>query len=261
MFCGKCGAEIENDAKFCGSCGEVTVVEETVSQQVNAEESAPAEGVSEVQAAGTAAPAFKLNNKLIGIIACGVIALAAVIAGIFIFGSEKPETVVEKYANASMTGNYNEIKKYSAYNVDKLVKAYYEAEGYTEKEFNEMLKDEYDVKNIDEYYKKNAEESKKYLSEEFGKNYKFTVKVKDFEKYTTKERKEFIEEIREEFEDEDFDIKSIINLDKITEVAVYGVELTISGSEKKDSMEDELYLVKIGGKWRVLEDFDNFVVG
>ena len=96
MFCVKCGAQIENGEKFCGSCGAVAN-----EQSINPVSPAPINGVVPAQ------PTKQRSFKLVGIIACAVIAVVVIVSIIAIFssGGGSYNSILNKYYKAVETTN------------------------------------------------------------------------------------------------------------------------------------------------------------
>ena len=89
MFCGKCGTQVENSEKFCGSCGAVSNQQPVVqTNQAN-------------QTMVTQTPKAT-NNRLIGIIACAVVLVIVIIGAVAIFGGGG---LSGKYVSTQQTNN------------------------------------------------------------------------------------------------------------------------------------------------------------
>ena len=98
-FCGKCGAENDNNAKFCQKCGAPLSTQEAPKAAVN-------NTVANNNNAGaTAAPksAVKVSPKLIGAICAGAVVFIAIIFAIL---NSKPTINLNKYIKYEADG-YN----------------------------------------------------------------------------------------------------------------------------------------------------------
>jgi hypothetical protein len=92
MFCGKCGAQVDNSEKFCGSCGAV-VGQQSISQ------TSPYNQIASAKPTKTTT-----NNKLIGIVACAIVLVIVIIGAVAIFGGGG-SGLSGKYVSTSPTNN------------------------------------------------------------------------------------------------------------------------------------------------------------
>lgn len=88
MFCGKCGTQNPDNAKFCASCG------------------AP---MSAIPAPEAASSASKNTNRKVGIIAVGVCALLVLILLFTLFSGRSAEETAVAAVDAILTGNVKEF--------------------------------------------------------------------------------------------------------------------------------------------------------
>lgn len=73
MFCGKCGAQLEDDAKFCPACGAV------IEQNTASEKQKPSgSGIAKI---------MKSPSRMIGVAAVVLVVILAVVLG---FGGKSP---------------------------------------------------------------------------------------------------------------------------------------------------------------------------
>lgn len=272
-FCQKCGAKLEDGTKFCEICG----AEQEVSEAAAPAQAAPA---------AEKKPA-KLDNKMVGLIAMGVIAVVAIVlicvigSALFGGGYKKPLKTIKKAFNAQSTDVEDYIDA-----LPKFVGAAYD--------------DGMDlVKSID---KKSEKEIKSFIEDalkdfygdtkdSLGKNVKLSYEITDKEKLDKDDREEIeeayasiidiiekeidvditdkkeLEELVEDYEDyiEDyFDISSkqidkaiklVTNLAgdiedvKVSKGYILELELTVEGKKDDMSMDIDVYVVKMNGKW------------
>lgn len=272
-FCQKCGAKLEDGTKFCEICGAEQEVQEAA---------APAK-----EAPATEKKPAKLDNKMVGLIAMGVIAVVAVVlicvigSALFGGGYKKPLKTIKKAFNAQSTDLEDYIDA-----LPKFVGAAYD--------------DGMDlVKSIDKKYEKEIksfiedalEEVYDDAKDSLGKNVKLSYEITDKKKLDKDDREEIeeaytsiidaiedetdvditdkkeLEELVEDYEDyiEDyFDISSkqidkaiklITNLAgdiedvKVSKGYILEVELTFEGKKDDMSMDIDVYVVKMNGKW------------
>ena len=79
MFCGKCGAQLEDDAKFCPACGAV------IEQNTASEKQKPSgSGIAKI---------MKSPSRMIGVAAVVLVVILAVVLG---FGGKSPEKIAAK---------------------------------------------------------------------------------------------------------------------------------------------------------------------
>ena len=242
MFCGKCGAQVNDEERFCGSCGAVMNEQPEVQQaQYSAQ---PTYG-------GESPP--KSKNKLIGVIACAVVAVLVIVGAVSIFGSgEKPEVVVEKYLSASFNFNYDKLAKYSAMDMDAAMKAMMLSSSLSENDIAEKLMDEYGTTSIKKIFegplKEQAQES---MIDQYGADYTFNIKVTGSSDLSKSDMSKQIESLRSSLESS-INPDKIIKLEKITVMCRVRGSATIEGSDGSDTQTFEMLCVKIGGKWKVL---------
>jgi len=237
MFCGKCGAAVENGIKFCGSCGNA-IPESQVSVLRNQPKASGKSG----------------KNQLVGI---APIAIAVVLAAILIFtlfGGGSAESVASGYAKAIMSLDFKKASRYSAYNTDKIWKEMMKEFDITEEDWNKALLDVMEVKNINALYDKLQKDAKEQLYDNYGKNYKTKIKITDTTVYEKDEIEDEIEWIRESFErNTRLSFDKVIR-GKIKGIVEFEVEMTISGPDGEDTSTETVECVKIGGRWWVLDE-------
>lgn len=237
-FCSNCGSEVKEGLGFCGQCG-TKVADATpqneVPQNTAPQDTAPQGMQGQVPNTyvnynqGTKKPN---NNKVIGMVVVGVIALLGIFALVKIVGLfttpayERPL----KYMTEGMEdGSFKKMMKafpdYVTDPIEDQIDDYYDGET---DEFMDMLTDG--------------------LKDDYGKNIKISYKVIDKDKLSKKEIKSIEKDI-EYSSDEKVNIKEAYELE---------VEMIIKGSEDKDKDETEMTVIKIGSKWYLTQDSFNF---
>ena len=192
-------------------------------------------------------------------VACAAVLLVVIIGAVFIFaGGNNPETILKRYLIGAMSQDFNALTKYSAYDFDNLIKEVYTAEGLTEKEFNQRLYSELKVKNLKELFDEKAREALIDLRKQYGSDYKTSFEIIDSSPVKQSEITNKIASLQSFFERNDYDGSKIIRLDKITEMIECEVEAAIKGSKDEDIDYIKIIMVKIAGKWRILDDINQF---
>ena len=236
MFCGKCGAKIEEGVRFCGSCGEI--VDSGPASQANQFYGGPApqsnqyysghggptpQAQSNQYYKGSPSP-LKLNNKMIGIIACAMVAVIVVVAIAGAGGGYK--SVVSKYFKAIETTNENTYysllqNEYIRY---MTVDSWY-------KNTNEFKKD----------IKKELEEELDSFKSSYGANIKFSHRIVNATKFTREELQEAEAYLVNSYGFKRGQLKDAYKLK---------IDLTVKGSRGSGEYEiTNFIVVKIGNKW------------
>lgn len=213
MVCKNCGAEIDDNVKFCDKCGAEQAAAE-------AEAAAPVAGEGSEVVAGA-----NLNNK-IGIIAVAAAALLVLIFIIVIIAGAvgSPKSVADKYLTATFKSCSAKAmfktfpKDYAEYMADTYHRLYDD-----EDEMMEDLQDNFD-------------DLKEYMKDEGAKVSWKISKVSD----TKKDDKKKFDDLEDEL---DLNIKSYKTVK---------VKLTMKMDGDKDTQTIVIYTGKIGGKWYVL---------
>ena len=276
-FCSKCGAKLEDGTKFCATCGAVQDVQETAA--------APAQEAPEAAPAAEKKP-VKLDNKMVGLIAMGVIAIAAIVlicvigSALFGGGYKKPLKTLKKAFNSQTTDidDYLDVlPKFVGNAYDDALSLVKDIDKDMVKELNKGIEE-----GLEEFYE-GAEDA-------FGKKVKASYKITDKEKLDKDDcediaaiysdavesiedtlgvdisKKKDLEELVENFEDalEELDVSSkqidkaidlISNLAgdladlKISKAYILEVEITIEGKEDDMTQELDVCVAKINGKW------------
>lgn len=206
MFCGKCGAKNDDSAVFCAECGNRFQAAAPV---------APADPAAPAAATGSK-PGFKLDNRMIGIIAVvGVAVLALIITCFFIFGGRSYKDVVKDYFKAIEKAD---AKLMIELLPDDLIKSIMKEEDMTKKEMTEDLQDELD--DIHEYYDK----------------VKISYEITDTEEFD----KDDLKDLKKEYKEYDVKVKDAMFVE---------VEVTLEFDGRDITNTMELTLIKVGGSW------------
>lgn len=240
-YCGKCGAENTDVAMFCRNCGNSlntfapsgSAANQTYAQPTMG--NAPTGGYAPYGSEGAyvlaGEPIQKNNNaKKIGIIATilAVLAVAVILLAVFgVFGSTQSyESVIKTYWAASLSGDVEEIVNVVI--PKEMQNAFFEEMGGSKREAIEELEEkmEYTLDYLDAY--------------EF--KYK-GLKFKDVDDLDEDE----IEEIQDYY-DEATDYSDIDRV-KIKDAKKVEVEIMIEMDGYEKSVEKEIVVIKIGGKW------------
>lgn len=247
MFCGKCGNEIKDGLAFCPVCGD-RFNEITYNAESNV--------------------AHKLNKNIKKRIISIVVAVAVVfgVVGIFraIF-SDSAEDVAVKYMEARVNVDWKEASKYLAIDFDKYIETATDAIiDYKDKSANkyfrswqEDLEDYIEDIEINEPWdiiEAHKEMRSLYLKDHFGDNFKLKVKIKDKEEIEESEIKWYIKNMRKDDNLDKFDLNlaDFLNSSEVGKAYKMTLEITYDGDDF-DSYEEEIYVVKYDGDWKVLE--------
>ncbi len=204
-------------------------------------------------------PVKKSNKLLVSIIACAV-ALAIVLAGIFVVPgllAGDYEEVAVNYAVAYVQSDLAEASKYSVTDFKAVYESLvaYSCEEYdmTEKEFFEAVAGEYGatISNVDDLLAVAKEDTVSYFEEEYG-NYVIDAKVLGTKQMTAEELAEIQTKIADEQADGYPSVYMNIDADKITAGYVVEVELAIKGDVSSESDSEEFSVVKYNGKWKAI---------
>ena len=201
----------------------------------------------------------KLGQKHIGIITCTTIALIVIGIVIYLFSYSNPEKVLRSYAEGKVRYEYDTMTKYCAYNLDALIIEEYRSNGLSKNEYDELYAKQRNTRNVKTLFAYLEAEEKMDMEEKFGKNYQlaFEILSKDVLSKSAGEKKR--NSVIDDFKYRDWDVLNVININGITEMVRYEVKITMYGELKEDSMKEEFILVKIGGKWRVLDDMSGYI--
>ena len=160
--------------------------------------------------------------------------------------------IAEKFAVALIESDRNILFEHYARDMEKLMDAMLK-----DGDVQELL-DFYGAKDLPEFYDKLSEGAKATLRSDYGDDYKITAKTTTCEKLDGDTLKIFIEncKIQTDSNAKNYDVTSeeLLDTTKIEEAVKIIVECKLSGSNKTDTDEKELYGVFIDGKWKMIDD-------
>jgi len=196
------------------------------------------------------------NNKRIGLVSGALVVVTVLLGVIAGFSrSEKPEAVVKKYYHASMAADYDMICKYSAINLEALLKALFSSMSLSEDEIKQELRDKYGTDDIKKMYEGPIKESlHEGLKNRYGSDYTISVSVSGAEQLSDDEMQRQIDEFWGAFADVNVNMEKLIPLNQIKAMSRVRGRIAIEGSQNQNLESFELYCLKIDGKWRVLDD-------
>ncbi len=217
MFCTKCGAENDDNARFCVECG--------------AKLGNSGKGIRPPSYDSEADVSKKMWNvgkykKIIPIII--LVILAVLLVSKLILPGQTEKKVIKNIMSAEMTGDVDKI-------MDIVPEDLWDAaekEGLSRKEIKEELQDV-------------LSEARDSLDSILGENWKYSYKIKNIEKVP----KEDLEDIRETYKDA---VGKEVNISEAKKVQV---ELTVKTKDTEKSETMTIYIIKIKNKWYL--DFSN----
>ena len=166
MFCGMCGAENKEGAKFCEKCG-APINKGQKRDEINATN----------------------QNKKVGMIAVAVLAVVIVVALFSLFGGRGYESTVKEYFNATMDGDAKAVVNLIP---KKVMEKELKNEGYDEDEMDMFI----------EEGEKQLQDTLDSIEDAMGKDWKMTYEIKETEDVTGRELKE----IKDDYEGYDIDV-------------------------------------------------------
>lgn len=224
-FCTKCGTQLNDNARFCKSCGEKFDMPQA---QEIPQTTAPVEQTT-VIAGETKAVKSKSKFVVMGIVGVLVVATAVILCMVFSKPYVKP---INKLCKA--IENKDEKLMMECFCEAEQI---YFADGKSdkasiEKEFKSSVNFVYNVLSKDDGM---------IVSYGLGDNIKINYEVIGDAKELDKDTIELIEEyLRLRFNDDKLDISKGYTME---------IEFTVSGDKKDKDLSYELYVLKIDGKW------------
>lgn len=168
MFCGKCGAQNEDNATFCSKCG----------AQFTKQSGNMLGGVT------SEASAEKRKNQKIGIIFIAVVLVVGIVLLTNLFGGRSYKATIDTFVDGTMSVDAEKILKLFP---PKMVDYLLEEEGY----------DKEDKKYLIEEANKSLQETMDYLEEYVGGKFKISYEIGEVEDVTGlefKEKRDFYDE-------------------------------------------------------------------
>lgn len=213
MFCGKCGTQNSESARFCKACG------------------APMEPIpgrpplgSPPEGSGAAGAAASSRNRKVGMAAVGIGAAVIVIAVVFaLFGGRSYKSTINTFMDSVLSGDATEIVDLIPKQlIDELI----EESGYSKKEIIDELEDMCEE----------VELSIGMATAFLGDSMKITYKVTEAEDVSNKA----LRELKEEYEEFDVTVRAAKNVD---------VELSVKADGYDSSNTITIPVIKVGRAW------------
>lgn len=193
MFCGKCGAENQDNAEFCSNCG------------------AKLNKVVKPNTAAVSLPDKNNKNRKVGIIAVAAAAVVIIILGIFLFGGRSYKATIKKYINATFDADGEELFSLIP---DKMVDYMLEQDGYDRRDLDDI----YD--QIDDELEDQIDSLDSYLGEGWKADYEilFAEDIKGSE----------LDDIKDSYEDADVKVSAAKEVEVEFTVMMDETEITNS---------------------------------
>lgn len=204
MFCGKCGTKNADNAKFCANCG------------------AQLGNRVPVNTASVSMSGQNDKNRMIGMIAAGVIVVLVVIFAIFLFGGRSYKSTIKKYVDAQFDTDAEAIFDLMP---DKMIDYMLDEEVYDSDDLDDLI-DEADEA---------LQDFMDYLDSYIGEDWKVSYEIIDTEDI----KGDDLDDIQDAYEDAGV---------KVTAAKKVELEITLS-SDETISASLEIPLIKIGRTW------------
>lgn len=233
-FCKNCGAELNDDAAFCGRCG--TQAESCTSCSCcDACQTSPAP-------ADTNGFAGKINQfidqlkkkdkKALGILAGIAAALILIFVLVLCLSGGGPENALDTYFDVMYRGKISKVEKIAP-----------------EKYWKSLDEDMDEIEdNMKTLYKMRI----RGLEDEYGDNIKISYKITDKDEVTKNTLNEMKDNIKSKYD---------IPKKTVTDACELEIELTIKGDEDKETREGSFFVVKVDGDWYICDAIGNFLMG
>lgn len=180
MFCGKCGAKNENNAKFCTECGAIL------------------NGVNMQEDLSSVTTDLNDKNRKVGMIAVFIIALVGVVMIWLLFGGRSYKAAIEQYFDATFEADAEAIMDLLP---EELMDYILEEEGYELDECMDEMNEE-------------LQEALDSLDNYLGENWHASYEILNVEDMSSSD----LEDLREAYEDENIDMK--VSAAKTVEVEI-----------------------------------------
>lgn len=254
-FCIQCGAQLNDDATFCTSCG---ASQNAAQSNANANGAGTASDAAAKAAETVNAAADKVKDFAGGAAAkldknpyknyiilggAGVIVLILVIilfSLLFSGGYKEPIDNMVKYMESGDAEAYRK-----AMISDKYYKALKDAVDDADDDDSKLSRFDGDV---DEYYEDTAEDAYKYLEKSLEKEYGEDISIS----YSVKSKKEIKDSKLEDFQDDLEDKADKYDLDyepKVTAGYKVKVKMKIKGDDDDDEETTTVNVYKVDGDW------------
>ena len=230
MFCTKCGAKNDDNAKFCVECGnklEQVIPAGQKVQQGDASYVPSGNQQGEIPRFIPSDRMEKRKNSLFGsikpvpVIVTVLLVIAVLLLGKMLFSGGQEKKLIKNFVKAEMEGNAKVLINMLPDEMFRLA----EKEGMDKEELTDKM---------DEMLQSAQSSLKSMLGEEWSYSYK----IQKMEKMS----KEEIQEKEKDYADEDCELE-------IKEGKTVTVELTSKGKDKENSQEINIGIIKVGKKW------------
>lgn len=249
-FCGKCGAQLNDNATFCTNCGSPVQQAGQPQAQQNAApafnsdamKNAAANAQAKISdgfntAKDTVSTAVKTGDKKTLFIVGGIgvaILVVIIILLCLLFGGGSYKTPLDNFVKACEDGDGDALKDLLPGDFIDII------------EDSKLLKKQFDFDDM-------AEDVKDDLEDEYGKKIKVSYKINDKEKLDEDELEDIEDTYNNYFaglldDDEEYKVKEGYDLD---------ITFKIKGNEDDDEEDVDITVVKVNGDWVMSMDSFN----
>ncbi len=285
-FCPTCGAQLADDAEFCGTCGtKMPAANPATAPAPNQGQSAPNPGVPNMAPVG-AAPKKNNMGLIIGIAAGAVALIVILIIAFMSLGGSYKKTV------KTLVKLYNsECKDPAKFDELYMPKSIVSSWDSTVQTFKPVFEDKDDFEDFTESMNMFSSISEDYLDDlyddwedEYGKDWKITYEIKDVDKIDKDDLEDYSDELSDlgdEYELDEDDVEDLMealeysydidysdsdckkiskafnsfvkDCSKVKASAGYEVEVVykIKGKDGHGKYEADYEIIKMGGKWYI----------
>ena len=210
MYCTKCGAKNEDDAKYCEQCG--AKLQNTVDNIKPAV--LPDKHVPKKEKRG------HTNIKIAPIIILIILLILVLMFPRLILSGQTEKKIVKEFVEAEMTCDADKIVEFLP---EEILNAIETEGGMSKAEFTEALHD-------------NLDSAMNTIKNTLGEDWKYSYNIKSVSK-------EELEELKEKYRDE-----TELDLD-ISEAKTAEIDLTAGDGETESSSVMDINIIKIKNKW------------
>jgi len=223
MFCGACGAQMDDDARVCGQCG--TPLSDDPRPAEVSRESIPGVGEQPIKQSNP-----KQTNKILGMIISGIVIIVVLVVSLNIVSSFTGyKGAVRKLFNAVEKYDMNTLSKLAS---DIVYDFHYNAFGIEDADLQDAFSDA--VSNTLDKFEADA-----------GNKIKISYTIDDSVKLSGRKLDQFLNMLEEDMDYDSRNIKKVMSLD---------ITLTVKGSKRSSTYtirSGELLLIKEEGGWKV----------
>ena len=243
MFCKKCGTAISAEEKFCSKCGE---------------------------AKDLVAPTKKVSNTHIGIIACAVIGVVALVMVISAFsgrGQSNASRVVISYASAVALFDFTGAAAYLPISLDQTMESFARAEGLTMRELNNQIRTDTGYRDVNAFLDSMTASLQTLLEDDLGGRIRASVEILNYTTLDTTTRLEELSTFRRNFNNQaqrngiDLRWEDFVNVNDITEMMRFDINVILSGNHDSFTSRDSILVMRMGRRWYVLESSIDIAAG